>query len=179
MRSLLGIGLALLFCTSAYAQDAKQAAVHRLVEAMRFDEGYSDSVRLCKMQADRGQSPRAAYAENPGQFHGLSPSSAYWPEMERLYERYASDFCNIVKPQGTKDIYLQIFANRLSLAELEAAAAFAATPAGRAMQAAAREAGRTSAAFQVEEQNRNTAAAGARFQAGFQEIIGRFKSAPR
>lgn len=179
MRALLALILALSSCATLAGEDPKLAAAQRLVELLQIDEIYEDAQRACSDAANAAASAGAAYAANPQVFGGLSPRSAYWPEVESLYRRYRLDACSGSTAESAKQIYARIFAQRLSRQELEAAAAHMATPEGQAMQAASREAARVLSIQQAVAQEEATAAATRRFRDGMRALTARYKAAPR
>ncbi|MFC0133957.1 hypothetical protein CR105_08230 [Massilia eurypsychrophila] len=79
----------------------------------------------------------AAYRTRPGDFHGISPQSAYWPEVVRAWHAYRGDRCGGDSPAA---ILARSYAEAMSTAELRDVIAFQATPSGRAFIAATQRA---------------------------------------
>lgn len=179
MRALLALILSLASCAGFAADDPTPAAARRLVELLQIDSIYEDAQGACTDVTDAATDARKAYEANPLAFAGLSPRSAYWPEVEALYLRYRKDACGANTARDAKEIYVKVFAQRLSPGELERAAAHMATPEGQALQAASREAARMLSAHQAAGQERATAAAVLRFRERMQELAARFRADPR
>lgn len=179
MRVLLALILASFSCTGLAADDPRQAAARRLVDLLQIDSIYQDVSNACTDLADTASAARKSYDANPKAFGGLSPRSAYWPDVEALYRRYRAEACTGTTLQAAKEIYVQVFAQRLSLDELERAAADLATPEGQALQAASREASRRLSVLQVVQQERATAAATQRFRDKMRELAVRFEADPQ
>jgi hypothetical protein len=78
----------------------------------------------------------AAYRERPGDFYGISPQSAYWPEVERAWQASHASRC----AESPAAILARSYAEHLSVAELRAVIAFQDSPSGRAFIAATRRA---------------------------------------
>ncbi len=79
----------------------------------------------------------AAYRTRPGDFHGISPQSAYWPEVVRAWHAYRGDRCGGDSPAA---ILARSYAEGMSTAELRDVIAFQASPGGRAFIAATQRA---------------------------------------
>ncbi len=179
MRQLLALILAFASCASLAADDPKQAAARRLVDLLQIDGIYDDSLAACTGMTDMAGVARKSFDANPKVFDGLSPQSAYWPEVEALYRSYRAETCGANRAQAAREIYVKVFAQRLSQIELERAAAAMATPEGQALQAASREASRRVSVLEAVGQERAVAAAAQRFRDKMQELSARFKADPR
>jgi hypothetical protein len=79
----------------------------------------------------------AAYRTRPGDFHGISPQSAYWPEVVRAWHAYRGDRCGGDSPTA---ILARSYAENMSTAELRDVIAFQDSPSGRAFIAATQRA---------------------------------------
>ncbi|KQQ91615.1 hypothetical protein [Massilia sp. Leaf139] len=178
MRALLGILLAGACCL-ATAQDGKTAAATRLAEMMQIDEAYGETKSVCVGGADAAAQAAHSYAANREVFSGISPRSAYWPEVIALFSRFREDTCAAHDPGAAKRAYVKMYVERLSLTELQAAIAHMESPAGRAVQAANRDAVRVLASLHKQEQDAATAAAGKRYTANLAQLVARFKAQPR
>ena len=171
--------LLLLGCAAHAADDPKMAAARRLVELLQIDGVYEDSSRACRDGLDVADYARRVYEANRDAYGGLSPRSGYWPEVVAAYGRYRAEACQATTVQTAKEVYAQVFARRLSQAELEHAADAMATPEGQALQAASREASRLLSIAQNAEQERSIAAASKRYRDSIQEIVRRHEADPR
>ena len=80
----------------------------------------------------------AAYRASPAEFHGISPQSAYWPEVEQAWRDYYADRCAPQNDESPSAIIARRYAANLSTAELREVVAFQESPAGRAFIAATR-----------------------------------------
>ncbi len=81
----------------------------------------------------------AAYRARPGDFHGISPQSAYWPEVKRAWHAYHGDRC-AGSEESPAAILARSYAEHLSTVELRQVIAFQESPAGRAFIAATEKA---------------------------------------
>lgn len=141
MRKLLAVLLMLSsFCVAAAEDDERAVLAHRLVEAMGIEARFAEQVDGCipskEIMATR---IAAAYRERPGDFYGISPQSAYWPEVEQAWHAYYAANCAAAgKP--SEEIFVRTYAARMSLAELRDAITFYGSPAGSAQLAANRQA---------------------------------------
>lgn len=179
MRAPVALILAISSSASLAADDPTLAAARRLVDMLQIDAIYQDALGACGDATDAASSARQSDEANPRAFGGMSPRSAYWPEVEDLYRRYRMEACGATTARIAKEIYVKVFAQRLPREELERAAAQMATPESRALQAASREAARMLSVHQATEQELATAAAALRFREKMLELSARYKADPR
>lgn len=170
MRFLPGLCLTSL-CCCAMAQDTpKEAAARRLVGLLQMDEAYVGMERVCRDSWDAAAAASGGYKMNPEMFGGLSPSLPTWTGVVALYREHRNQSCAYNDLAPLKEISVQVFANRLSLADLNTAVAQASTARGRALQSAATEAARMMTAVQVERQLTQSAKADAAFMGGLEKL---------
>jgi hypothetical protein len=74
----------------------------------------------------------AAYRASPGEFHGISPQSAYWPEVEQAWHAYYVDRCAAQGDDSPTAMVARRYAANLSTDELREVLAFQESPSGRA-----------------------------------------------
>jgi hypothetical protein len=82
----------------------------------------------------------AAYRARPGDFHGISPQSAYWPDVKRAWHAYHGDRCAGPGGDSPAAILARSYAENMSTAELREVIAFQDSPSGRAFIAATQRA---------------------------------------
>jgi len=179
MRALFVLILLSLSCVAHAADDPKLAAARRLVDLLQIDEVYEEGVKACRDRGDGAAAARRVYEANRASYGGLSPSSAYWSEVVGLYGRYLAESCGALRAQATKEIYVRVFAQRLSQDQLEQAAATMSTPEGQALQAASREAGTLLSIAQYAGQERAVALAAQRYRDSIQDLVKRHEADPR
>lgn len=93
----------------------------------------------CVPSKEVGADLAAAYRARPGDFHGISPQSAYWPEVKRAWHAARGDRC--ANPEESPAAILaRSYAEHLSTAELRQVLAFQESAAGRAFIAATEKA---------------------------------------
>jgi hypothetical protein len=78
----------------------------------------------------------AAYRANPAQFHGISPQSAYWPDVEQARHDYYLDRFGVQLDQSPAAQIARSYAANLSTDQLREVVAFQESPSGRAFIAA-------------------------------------------
>lgn len=93
----------------------------------------------CAPSAEVGADLVAAYRTRPGDFHGISPQSAYWPEVKRAWHASRGDRC-AGSEESPAAILARSYAEHLSTAELRQVLAFQESAAGRAFIAATEKA---------------------------------------
>jgi hypothetical protein len=78
--------------------------------------------------------PKTTFQTDPGAFGGISPQSAYWPEVESIYRQYQSETCAYLTPEAFQSFYGRKYAEYTSEADLQAAIEFYSSPAGARLQ---------------------------------------------
>jgi len=179
MRLLFAIGLSSLCCVAAAADTGKAGAAQRLVDMLQIEEMYRDTESLCRNAQNSVADARASFDAAPASFEGITPESTYWGEVEATFKACREDACGALDIGAVKNIYTQVFANRLSEAELETTIATMSTPGARRTQAASREAARLLMAYMLERQQADVARATARFQRSLGDLKSRYKATPR
>lgn len=117
--------------------DERMVLARRLV-ALSEESGAQDDAR-CTPSAEIGADLAAAYRARPGDFLGISPQSAYWPEVKRAWHASHGDRC-AGSEESPAAILARSYAEHLSKAELRQAIAFQESPGGRAFIAATEKA---------------------------------------
>jgi hypothetical protein len=99
----------------------------------------ADSAAACMPEPDAMRKElAAAYRASPGEFHGISPQSAYWPDVEQAWHAYYVDRCAAQGDDSPAAIVARRYAANLSTAELREVLAFQESPSGRAFIEATR-----------------------------------------
>lgn len=179
MRAFLAVILAVFSCASLAADDPRQVVARRLVDLLQVDEMYQEAAKACLDFVNIAEETRKTYAANRKEYGALSPQSAYWPEVEASYRRYRAEICDGNRAQAAREIYVQVFARRLTQGQLEELVAQLDSPEGKALQAANREASTLLANYQVTEQQQAMAAAAQRYRAAIRELVARYEAQPR
>ncbi|WP_426174983.1 DUF2059 domain-containing protein [Massilia sp. TWR1-2-2] len=133
MRTL--VVLLLLLCANVSAQDRDERDVlaRRLAQLLQVKEYKLDAKQCDRVAADSSKEIVALYLRNPANFSGISPQSIYWPAVEKTYRDLYAVACAPSMLGGLEDVTVKAYAT-MSPADLHAALAFYASPAGRAMQ---------------------------------------------
>ncbi|MFS2165256.1 DUF2059 domain-containing protein [Variovorax sp. Varisp62] len=149
-RRVLACAIAAVFALSANAQSSsgpvalseqRAALAMRYLELVGYKETWAESSQRCLN--DLPSKARKAFIASPGSFGGLSPQSAYWPEVELIYAKNERTKCDAI---GREDFYRDFaegFARNLSDSDLHAAIAFYSSETGKRIQRATIEASGT------------------------------------
>jgi len=123
--------------------------------------------------------PKRIFAAEPGYFGGISPQSAYWPEVVELYRRYQSTVCSAV----TADEYVRVFAGqyaeKLSEGELEATVSFFSSAAGRRYVSVSSEANLAMLTYMTKEMTSGMERAFKEAQQEVRAIVLRYRKDPK
>ena len=149
-RRLLACAIAAMLALSANAQPSGGPAVlsekrtalsMQLLELIGYKDSWAESARQCASSVP--SKARKAFTANPGSFGGLSPQSAYWPEVELIYAKYERTRCDAIGSQDFYRDFAESFAQSLSDVDLSAAIAFYSSDTGKRIQRATIEASGT------------------------------------
>jgi len=124
--------LCLLFVASAVsAQPSKGELAAQLTKLLRLEGMFENYLKACTQPKGSPFDPKPEFLSNPGSFGGISPQSAYWPEVEAIYTRFRNRACAYAVPEKFAAFFTERFADRLSLEDLQAAIAFHSSPVGK------------------------------------------------
>ena len=133
---------------SAHAEDQtrKVALATELTELMQVRRIATEYLANCTRQEGSYLDPKRIFTADPGLFGGVSPQSAYWPEVVELYGKYQAKACAAVSAERYATFFTEQYVAKLSEADLEATVAFFSSAAGRRYNSASAE---TNLAFQA------------------------------
>jgi hypothetical protein len=128
--------LLLSFCllsSAALAQPSpvKTDLARELTRLLRFEGMFETYLKACVEPEGTPFDPKPEFIANPGSFGGLSPQSAYWPEVVQIYRRFQAKACGYATPEKFSAFFSERFATTLSEADLRAAIAFHSSPVGK------------------------------------------------
>lgn len=177
MRVVLAL---FLIAISAFAQAADPTPpepVVRLVRMMMQFVSEDGSPLGCDAnRAAFGEELRGKYLVRPTTFGGISPQSAYWPEMEELHYQYHVATCaDSVAMQASFALAL---ARVVSVADAEAAVAFYSSPAGKNVMSGMRIAGKDMSKHGALTSEVRKAADDA-YTSGYRELLAKYKREPK
>ena len=134
--------LILLAASSAHAADdssRSDSAMHLAQLTIQFQDQDGTPQTCLPSRATYGADLKREYIERPADFGGISPQSRYWPEVEELafHQRLAG--CQSSARLATK--WAELLVCDVAPADIDAALAFFASPAGQRYSAALAKAG--------------------------------------
>ncbi|MGZ5834300.1 MAG: hypothetical protein ACXWKJ_21180 [Telluria sp.] len=97
----------------------------RMIRAMGFDRLVEHSLERCLSLND----PTKDFQASPAIFGGISPQSAYWPEVVAIYTTYRRQTCSV---HPGADEFAEDLARRMPLDQLRSSLVFAESPTGKA-----------------------------------------------
>ncbi|TFW28025.1 DUF2059 domain-containing protein [Massilia horti] len=123
---------------SAYAEtyQEKLEAARQVVWLTDYKAMFNAYLVQCEKSEGTYFDPIVLFKNDPGAFRGVSPQSAYWPEVEAAYRRYQVRVCGYLTTDEFTEFVARQFADRTSLDDLRASIAFQSSPAGRRIQQA-------------------------------------------
>lgn len=114
----------------AAADTRKTALAVELADLIQVRRVASEYITRCGVEGTY-LDPKRIFDVEPGYFSGISPQSAYWPEVVALYRRYQSTVCSAVTADEYARVFAEQYAQNLSEGELEATVSFFSSATGR------------------------------------------------
>jgi hypothetical protein len=183
---LLGYLAAATFVLSAHAQpanDSPASSEKRIALAMQLLDliGYRASWSESSKQCTKGMpsEARKAFTSSPGSFGGLSPQSAYWPDVERIYIKYEKTKCAAFGNEVFYRSFAEGYARELSDADLNAAIAFYSSDTGKRIQRATVEASVTLTREMARKMTQIDTEATAAFRLELRDLMSKYREDPK
>lgn len=140
----------------------------------------SESAASCVPEAEAMRADIvAAYRANPADFHGISPRSAYWPDVEQIWRDYYIDRCAAQSDDSPAAIIARSYAANLSTVQLREVVAFQESPSGRAFIAATAKARQDLESAPAARTGQDADAASATFRQAMLRLKAKYERAPK
>lgn len=160
--------------------DEHMVLARQLVDLGQDGGSPPESAASCVPEAEAMRADiLVAYRAHPEDFHGISPRSTYWRDVEQAWHDYYVDRCAAQNEDSPAAIITRIYAANLSTEELREVVAFQESPAGRAFVAAARLARQDLESAPAAPAQRDTDEASARFREAMLRLKAKYERAPR
>jgi len=180
MHKLAPLLCLLIACTShAQPPEVRLKLSEQLVDLMHVRTMFNAYLRQCNEPEGSPFDPKIEFKANPGSFGGVSPQSAYWPEVESIYGRFRASACAYATADKFAAHYSQQLALRSSEQDLRAAIAYFSSPAGRRMQEVAVTVNESFQKFASELMLQAYGVAREQFQADIQALLRKYQKEPR
>ena len=122
--------LALLSSTAANPNSDSAILAKQLAELNGTKEVFVAYLKECKAP-HIAYDPQHVFNNNPAHFGGISPQSAYWPEVVAVFSEYQQRMCNYLTPEDFALYFAEHYRKNLSVEELKAAVTFFSSTAGK------------------------------------------------
>ena len=148
----------------------------QLVALGRDRAGDAQAAAACAAAAEAIRADlAAAYRARPGDFHGISPQSAYWPDVVHAWHAYHGDRCD----DSPAAILSRSYVANMSAAELREVIAFQDSPSGRAFIAATQRARADLDNRQAARTDHDPDAASDAFRQAMQRLKAKYENEPK
>lgn len=165
---------------SVAQSDEQLVLARRLVALGPDDGGRSEPGGNCIPDTETMQKDIvAAYRANPADFHGISPQSAYWRDVELAWHDYYVDRCAVQSDESAAAIIARSYAANLSTDDLRQLVAFQESPVGRAFIAATDRARQDLASAQAGPPQGDNDEATARFREAMLRLKAKYERSPK
>lgn len=110
---------------------AKRSVALELATRAGIAEQWADYSADCRKVVSGGPfDPAAIVKLNAQAFGGVTPESSLWPRVQKIYREYQLAVCDAVTPSAVREHLADNFEQSLSVAEMERALQFYASPEG-------------------------------------------------
>jgi hypothetical protein len=149
-----------------------------LAELMQVRKTLEGSTKECE-QSKSSYDARTDFKADQKRFGGITPESAYWPEIEAMYRRYWTAMCNYLSVDKLFSIYVGQIAATTSNDDLRAAIKWWSSPAGRRMQQASFNGNMAIQKYAITEMGPSFRSASQQYMTELDALIAKFKKEPR
>ena len=179
-QSLVAAAFCLFTVVGNAAPSLEQLALGKeLAEVLQVRAMFNTYLKECTSTSSQVFSAKFAFDQSPGSFGGLTPQSAYWPEVEATYQQFQIATCSYISAEKFLMFYGEELAARNTEEDLRAAIAFNSSPAGRRLQASVLATNDVFQKYAQEQMAAAYAAANAPFQAAISALIRKYRREPR
>lgn len=91
---------------------------------------FSGYIKQCTNPKGTYLDPTFVYSTEPDAFGGITPKSAYWPEVVRIYGNFQKSVCQYISAEQFENFYVKQLNEKISEADLRAAIGFYSSQAG-------------------------------------------------
>jgi hypothetical protein len=176
---VLLIVAAIHFAAHSEPTTAQLALGSELAELLQTKSQFDAYLEQCKSPEGSTFDPKFAFSNDPSTFGGVSPQSAYWPEIEALYRKYQEESCKYITPEKFNSYIAEQYATRLSEGDLKATISFYKSPIGRRFSQARSEMNRDFQAFATNAMLQIYRGAYRKVQAEVRTVMNKYKNDPR
>ena len=173
--------IALVCPALAYGQPQQErlTAAKQLARLLQLDRLFQAYLSACESPENTPFDPRLAFKSDPGGFGGISPQSAYWPDVEKIYATYRATACAYATSEKYSQYFVEQYARRLSLEDLNAAIAFYSSPVGKRFQEAVVSADRDFQQYANQLMLEAYEIANAQYQRDIRDLQRRYRANPK
>lgn len=177
MRTFL---VAILFALVAFPAFAEKVpAAVQLAELMHVRAMVDAVVKQCNKPEGSSSEAKTSFTSNPGSFGGISPQSAYWPEVEAIFVEFRSGTCSYLNVDGFLAYYAGILADKNTEEDLQTALRFYSSPAGKRFQESIVFASVAFQEYAGESIKKSTIEANEKYRMAMRDLIRKYKKEPR
>lgn len=138
IRSILFV--VLLSCvgivSAANTALSKQQKIEQMLASLKFDRIIESGIAECiDSTLDAYYAPEKVVAKS-GDYKGMTPKSADWPQVQAAFRRFAEKSCSGVGVERTKKVYIEWYDKNITEEDLDAIIRFQQSPSGRALASA-------------------------------------------
>jgi hypothetical protein len=177
---LIALGFVLLTLPAAAEKTAATLELStQLTKLMQMRTMVDAMLKQCSDPQGSSFDANTAFTSSPGSFGGVSPQSAYWPEVEAIYADYRAGACAYLTADGFMAYYAGILAEKNTEEDLRAALRFYSSSAGKRFQDSMVAASVAFQEYANDSVKRATTDANEKYQAAMRSLIRKYKREPR
>lgn len=178
-RTIVAISLlALITHAVAYPHQQAEQLAGQLAQLLGTKEMFSAYLAQCSAP-NSAYDPKYIFKNDPAHFGGISPQSAYWPEIEALFLNYQQRICAYITAEDFEKYFASYYAKTMTIDELKTAIAFYTSPGGKRLSAANQAANAGFQKFAQEKMAELYKKTSAEISSQVVDVIHKYKKAPK
>lgn len=138
IRSILFV--VLLSCagivSAANTALSKQQKIEQMLASLKLDRIIESGISECIESMLNAYYAPEKVVEKSGDYKGMTPKSADWPQVQAAFHRFAEKSCSGAGVERTRKVYIEWYDKNFTEEDLDAIIRFQQSPAGRALATA-------------------------------------------
>ncbi len=180
-RLICSVALSLLLPTVALAEPSptSKALATELVGLLHMEENFQAYLTQCAKPEGSPFDPMVSFKSDPGSFGGISPQSAYWPEVQSAYARFQQRACAYATPTKFSAYFIDRIADAVEERDLRAAVEFQRSDAAQRVQRAIVSANTGFQAFATKLMYQAYEEANEEFSQDLRKLMRKYRASPK
>lgn len=115
---------------------SKQQKIEQMLASLKLDRIIESGISECIESMLNAYYAPEKVVEKSGDYKGMTPKSADWPQVQAAFHRFAEKSCSGAGVERTRKVYIEWYDKNFTEEDLDAIIRFQQSPAGRALATA-------------------------------------------